>query len=72
MEVAAAEAEAKEAKTMMDENILKLDKLNTQAYMELILSIDTITSKGGTAFQLVKNCRTSEYPDGNSFMECEQ
>jgi hypothetical protein len=69
-EVAAAEAEV--SKTETDQNILKLDKLNKQAYMELILSIDTTTTRGSTAFRLVKNCRTKEYPDGNSFMAWER
>ena len=55
-EVTAAEVEV--SKTKMDQNILKLDKLNNQAYMELILSIDTTTTRGSTAFRLVENCRT--------------
>ena len=60
------------SKTETDKNILKLDKLNKQAYMELILSIDKTTTRGCTAFRLVKNCRTKEYPDGNSCMAWER
>ena len=52
-EVTVAEAEV--SKTETDQNILKLDKLNKQAYMELILSIDTTTTRGCTAFWSGKN-----------------
>ena len=69
-EVAAAEAEV--SKTETDQDILKLDKLNKQAYIELILSIDTTTTGGCTAFWVVKNCKSKEYPDGNSSMAWEQ
>jgi hypothetical protein len=40
--------------------------------MELILSMDTTTTRGSTAIRLVENCRTKEYPDGNSFMAWER
>ena len=43
-------AEVAVTKTEMVKNILKLDKLNKQAYMELVLSIDITTTKGCTAF----------------------
>ena len=69
-EVISAEVEV--SKTAMGKNILKLDKLNKQAYMELLLSIDTTTSRGWTAFQSVKKFRISEYPDRNSFMVWER
>ena len=69
-EVAVTEVEVSKNET--DQNILKLDKLNKQAYMELSLGIDTTTIRDCTAFRLVKNCRTKEYPDENSFMAWEQ
>ena len=52
-EVAAAEAEV--SKTETDQNILKLDKLNKQAYMELILSIDITTTSPVFYVIIVKN-----------------
>ena len=42
--------EAKASKEEADKKILKLDKLNRQASMDLVLSIDTTTTTGRTAF----------------------
>jgi hypothetical protein len=40
-------------------------KLNEIAYTELILSIDIKTSSGKVAFNLIKGCKSKNYPDGN-------
>ena len=61
-------AEGKSTKTQDDKNIIALAKLNKLAYMDLILSIDHKKSRGKVAFQLVKNCKSSEYPEGNCKM----
>ena len=42
--------ETKASKEEADKKILKLDKLNRQASMDLVLSIDTTTTTGRTAF----------------------
>ena len=44
-------AEAEVSKTETGQNTLKLDKLNKQAYMELILSIFTTTTRIGEELQ---------------------
>ena len=48
-----------------DKNILQVSKLNQKAYMELILLIDHKTNKGKATFVVVKNCKMSEYLEGN-------
>lgn len=45
--------------------ILALADLNTKAYMELLCSMNSKTNRGKVAFRLVKNCRSSDYPEGN-------
>ena len=40
---------------------------NATAFEELVLSIDTNTTKGRVAFKLVKSCKNSDYPDGHAF-----
>ncbi len=37
--------------------------------MDLILSINHKSSRGKTAFRLVKKCTSSEYPEGNCKLE---
>ena len=44
---------------------IKLYELNEQAYTELILSINHKKTRGKVAFNLVKNCKSSEWPEGN-------
>jgi hypothetical protein len=39
-------------------------ELNEIAYRELILSIDVKTSNGKIAFNIVKSCKSKDYPDG--------
>ena len=51
--------------TEEDKNIIQLAKLNRMAYMELVLSIDHKTPKGKVVFRLVKNSKSSKYPEGN-------
>lgn len=59
-------AEAKTSKDADDKKIITLAKLNRLAFMDLILSIDHKSSRGKVAFRLVKNCKSSAYPEGNS------
>lgn len=44
----------------------KVIELNEIAYTELILSIDVKASYGKIAFNIVKGCKTKDYPDGNA------
>ena len=55
-------AEAKPSKDADDKKIVALTKLNRLAFMDLILYIDHKSNQGKTAFRLVKNCKSSEYP----------
>ena len=41
-------------------------ELNEIAYTELILLIDVKTSSGKVAFNLIKGCKSKDYPDGNA------
>jgi hypothetical protein len=41
-------------------------ELNEIAYTELILSIDIKTSSGKVALNLIKGCKSKNYPDGNA------
>ena len=38
--------------------------MNELGYEDLILSIDRKSAAGKVAFNLVKNCKTTEYPEG--------
>ena len=58
--------ESKVSKEEADKKIIKLDRLNKQAFMDLVPSINTTTTNGRTAFRLVEKCKTSEYPERNS------
>jgi len=59
------EAMDKSTKDANDKKIIELAKLNRLAYMDMILSIDHKSSRGKVAFRLVKNSKSSEYPEGN-------
>ncbi len=48
-----------------DEKIKKISDLNEEAYENIILSIAHTMKQGKIAFSLVKNCKTSAYPEGN-------
>jgi hypothetical protein len=45
---------------------MKVIELNEISYTELILSIDVKPSNGKIAFNIVKVCKTKDYPDGNA------
>ena len=44
-------------------NAIEVNKL---AYTELLLSIDVKTSFGKVAFNIVRGCKSKDYPDGNA------
>ena len=46
--------------------MLKIIEFNEIAFTELILSIDVKTSNGKIAFNLIKGCKSKDYPDGNA------
>ena len=64
-EYEAALSKEKKDRTDVDNGVIQLGILNKQAFMELILSIDHESEHGRVAFRLVKNCKSSEYPEGN-------
>jgi gag-polypeptide of LTR copia-type/Zinc knuckle len=47
-------------------------ELNEIDYTELILPIDVKTSNGKIAFNIVKGCRSKDYPDGNAAVAWEK
>jgi hypothetical protein len=47
-------------------------ELNEIAYTELNLSIDVKTSNGKIAFNIVKECKSKHYPDGNAAVAWEK
>ena len=49
----------------LDKEIAKLGELNTFAYEGLILSINTSSSVGKLAFELVKNAKSKDFLEGN-------
>jgi hypothetical protein len=49
-----------------DKEDIRITEKNEFAYSDLILSIDTTTSAGKVAFNLVRNSKSDDYPDGNS------
>ena len=44
---------------------MKLEDANKEAFEDVILSINHTTKQGKVASSLVKNCKTSDYPEGN-------
>ena len=48
-----------------DKKVKKLGELNELGYEDLILSINGSTKAGKVAFNLVKNCKTEDFPEGN-------
>ena len=56
--------EANASNEEADEKILKLDKLITQAFMNLVLSINTTTINGRTVFRLVKIVKRASIQKG--------
>jgi hypothetical protein len=51
--------------TSSSKETIDLAELNEEAYEDIILSIDHGTKQGKVAFSLIKNCKTSDYPEGN-------
>ena len=39
--------------------------MNEEAFEDIILSADHTTKKEQVAFSLIKNCKTTNYPEGN-------
>ena len=64
--------EAKDSPTDDEKKILQLAKLNKQGFMELMLSLNTTTTKGKIAFWLVRNCKTHEFLHGNVKLSFDQ
>jgi len=60
-ELAVAESGGTEA----DKRVVKVGELNEFAYEDLILSINGNLTSGKVAFNLVKNCKSESYPEGN-------
>jgi hypothetical protein len=50
----------------MGKKMLNVIELNKVAYTELLLSIDVKTSNSKIAFNIVKGCKSKDYPDGNA------
>ena len=51
-----------------DQKILELAELNQMAYEDMLLSMDTDTKAGQVAFDLVKNAKTPDHPEGNCYV----
>ena len=51
--------------TPTSKETIVLAELNEEAYEDIILSIDHGTKQGKVAFSLIKNCKSSDYPEGN-------
>jgi hypothetical protein len=47
-------------------------EMNEIAYTKLILSIDVKTTSGKVAFNLIKGCKSKDYPDGNAAIAWER
>jgi hypothetical protein len=47
------------------EKLIAIQKLNESGYTDLILSMDTETSSGKVAFNIVRNSKGKDYEDGN-------
>ena len=51
--------------TADSKDIKKRSELNEEAFEDSILSINHMTKQGKVTFSLVKNCKSSDYPEGN-------
>ena len=56
---------AEKCKTDIEKRVTQHGNLNELGYEDLILSINGESAAGKVAFNLVKNCKTTEYPEGN-------
>ena len=54
-----------ECNTDREKKVTELVELNELGYEDLILSINGESASGKVAFNLVKNCKTTEFPEGN-------
>ena len=45
--------------------IVKFEDANEEAFEDVIFSVKHTMKQGKVAFSLVKNCKTSDYPEGN-------
>ncbi len=45
--------------------LIEIQELNESGYTDLILSMDTETSSGKVAFNIVRNSKSKDYEDGN-------
>jgi hypothetical protein len=62
-------------KILMKSQILErrmVIELNEIAYTELILSIDVKASSAKVAFNIIRGCKTKNYPVGNGFIAWER
>ncbi len=57
--------EAEHGSSVQDEAVKKLSDLNMLAYEDILLPIDTNTSAGKVAFNLVNTCYSEDFPQGN-------
>ena len=64
-ETVPTQSDYNQAVTDSDTVTIKLVHLNEEAYKDLVLSINTTTKQGRVAFSLVKNSKTTQYPEGN-------
>ena len=55
----------KSSSTVLSNEEEEVAKLNEVGYADLVLSINAESPAGKVAFQIVKNCMSSEYPNGN-------
>ena len=47
------------------EKVVRAGDKNEEAFEDIILSINHTTKEGKVAFSLVKNCKTTDFPEGN-------
>jgi gag-polypeptide of LTR copia-type len=62
----ATELEALDPTKAAEKIKIDLGKSNEDAYVELIMSIDTTTTAGMVAFRIVASTKKTDYPDGNA------
>ena len=59
------QSEYEKAVTDGNKEQIKIGDLNEEAFEDIVLSINHTSRQGKVAFSLVRNCRTSKYPEGN-------
>ena len=58
-------AEADGKSDAASKKVVNLGDKNEEAFEDVILSVNHTTKEGKVAFSLVKNCKTSDFPEGN-------